>query len=153
MESSIDRSPLCAGDVKKGLHIIIKNRPCKVVEMSEAKTGKHGHMKVTLTGIDVLTGKKYITNVPGHISLTEFKIDKEDYQLMDVTNDDIQCLNKNMEQVSFAYDKDDEIVKLIKQELKLDKQLLVSVVKAPIMLSTDNFQDEFKIESFKEEKK
>lgn len=34
-------------------HVVIKNRPCKIVDMSTSKTGKHGHAKVNLVGIDV----------------------------------------------------------------------------------------------------
>ena len=33
------------------LHLI--GRPCKIVDMSTSKTGKHGHAKVHLVGIDV----------------------------------------------------------------------------------------------------
>ena len=32
--------------LRKGEHVVIKGRPCKVVEMSTSKTGKHGHAKV-----------------------------------------------------------------------------------------------------------
>lgn len=32
--------------LRKGEHVVIKNRPCKIVEMSTSKTGKHGHAKV-----------------------------------------------------------------------------------------------------------
>lgn len=35
---------------------IISGRPCKIVEMSTSKTGKHGHAKVHLVGIDVSFG-------------------------------------------------------------------------------------------------
>ena len=38
--------PQQASAVRKNGHIIIKGRPCKVVEMSTSKTGKHGHAKV-----------------------------------------------------------------------------------------------------------
>lgn len=34
-------------------HVVIKGRPCKIVEMSTSKTGKHGHAKVHLVAIDV----------------------------------------------------------------------------------------------------
>ena len=30
-------------------------RPCKIVDMSTSKTGKHGHAKVHLVAIDVST--------------------------------------------------------------------------------------------------
>ena len=34
--------------LRKGGHVMIKGRPCKIVEMSTSKTGKHGHAKVHL---------------------------------------------------------------------------------------------------------
>ena len=33
--------------LRKNGHVVIKNRPCKIVEMSTSKTGKHGHAKVS----------------------------------------------------------------------------------------------------------
>ncbi len=38
--------PSQASAIRKNGHIMIKGRPCKVVEMSTSKTGKHGHAKV-----------------------------------------------------------------------------------------------------------
>lgn len=32
--------------LRKNGHVLLKNRPCKIVEMSTSKTGKHGHAKV-----------------------------------------------------------------------------------------------------------
>ena len=37
--------------------IICQNRPCKIVEMSTSKTGKHGHAKVHLVALDIFTGE------------------------------------------------------------------------------------------------
>ena len=34
--------------LRKNGHVMIKNRPCKIVEMSTSKTGKHGHAKVCI---------------------------------------------------------------------------------------------------------
>ena len=36
----------------------MRDKPCKVVDMSTSKTGKHGHAKVNFTGVDIFTGKK-----------------------------------------------------------------------------------------------
>lgn len=35
------------------IHPFLSDRPCKIVDMSTSKTGKHGHAKVHLVGIDV----------------------------------------------------------------------------------------------------
>ena len=51
-------TPLTCGAIKKGCHVIIKDRPCKVVEVSASKTGKHGSAKINFVGIDIFTGKK-----------------------------------------------------------------------------------------------
>jgi len=45
--------------LRKNEFVVIKQRPCKIVEMSTSKTGKHGHAKVHLVALDVFTGKKY----------------------------------------------------------------------------------------------
>ncbi|EEH16348.2 translation elongation factor IF5A [Paracoccidioides brasiliensis Pb03] len=44
--------------LRKNGYVVIKNRPCKIVEMSTSKTGKHGHAKVHLVAIDIFTSKK-----------------------------------------------------------------------------------------------
>ena len=33
--------------LRKGEQVLIKGRPCKIVEMSTSMTGKHGHAKVS----------------------------------------------------------------------------------------------------------
>merc|ERR1712166_1401539 len=50
--------PLEAGQIRKGGYIVVKGRPCKVVDVSTSKTGKHGHAKCHFVTIDIFTGKK-----------------------------------------------------------------------------------------------
>ena len=51
--------PVQCSALRKGGYVMIKGRPCKVVEMSTSKTGKHGHAKVHLVAMDIFTSKKY----------------------------------------------------------------------------------------------
>ncbi len=51
--------PMQAGALRKGGHVMLKGHPCKISEISVSKTGKHGHAKCAITGIQIFTGKKY----------------------------------------------------------------------------------------------
>ncbi|KAE8308686.1 translation protein SH3-like domain-containing protein [Aspergillus transmontanensis] len=72
-------------DLRKGGHIVLKGRPCKIVEMSTSRTGKHGHTKVHFVGIDIFTGKKiedispstHVSDVPV-VHREEYKFDGTD---------------------------------------------------------------------------
>lgn len=55
---SSDTVPIRAGELKKGMHVVIKGHPCKVIDISTSKTGKHGHAKANITALDIFTGKK-----------------------------------------------------------------------------------------------
>ncbi|CAJ2648054.1 eukaryotic translation initiation factor 5A-1-like isoform X2 [Cicer arietinum] len=79
--------PQQAGTIRKNGHIVIKNRPCKVVEVSTSKTGKHGHAKCHFVGIDIFTGKKLEDIVPSSHNCDVPHVNRTDYQLIDISED------------------------------------------------------------------
>lgn len=64
-----DCTPSTAGEIKKGGFIMLKGNPCKVIEYSTAKPGKHGSAKATIVGVDIFTNKKYEDSWPTSASV------------------------------------------------------------------------------------
>lgn len=73
--------------LRKNEVCMIKGKPCKIVEMSTSKTGKHGHAKVHLVGIDIFDGKKYEDICPSTHNMSVPDIKNTTYTFMDATWD------------------------------------------------------------------
>ena len=58
--------------------------PCKVVAYTTAKTGKHGHAKASITGIDIFNGKKYEDSVPTSHTVLVPNIKRSQWTALDV---------------------------------------------------------------------
>merc|ERR1719371_11113 len=65
----------------------LKGHPCKVVDYSTSKTGKHGHAKAHIIGIDIFTGKKCEDLCPTSHNMSVPNVNKDEYTVMDVGDD------------------------------------------------------------------
>jgi translation initiation factor 5A len=80
--------PSQASALRKGGYVVLnKTRPCKVVELSVSKPGKHGHAKVNITAIDIFTSKKYNHIAPSHGTVEVPYVRKQEHLLLDVAGD------------------------------------------------------------------
>ena len=83
--SGVER--VAAGDLKKGDLCMIKGHPCKVVNFSTAKVGKHGSAKAMVTGIDIFTSNKYEATF-GSGDMIDAPITKRvEYSLLNIDDD------------------------------------------------------------------
>jgi len=79
--------PEAANNVKINGYAVFKGRPCKVVELSKAKPGKHGSAKIHFVGIDIFTGKKYDEICPSSHMIEVPDVNKFEMVLVDITED------------------------------------------------------------------
>eukprot|EP00339_Tiarina_fusa_P024924 CAMPEP_0117029194 /NCGR_PEP_ID=MMETSP0472-20121206/21163_1 /TAXON_ID=693140 ORGANISM="Tiarina fusus, Strain LIS" /NCGR_SAMPLE_ID=MMETSP0472 /ASSEMBLY_ACC=CAM_ASM_000603 /LENGTH=151 /DNA_ID=CAMNT_0004736897 /DNA_START=16 /DNA_END=471 /DNA_ORIENTATION=+ len=81
---SSDTYPMQAGSIRKGGYVVMNNRPCKVVEVTTSKTGKHGHAKAHIIGLDIFTQKKIEDLCPTSHNMNVPNVNRTEYQLMNI---------------------------------------------------------------------
>ena len=89
--------PVSAGSLKKGDHVCINNKPCKIVDISTSKTGKHGHAKANITGIDIFTGKKLEEVSPTSHSLPSPWVTRKEYTVADIDDTQLTLMDADGE--------------------------------------------------------
>lgn len=146
--SSESSYPISISNIKKGGHIIMNDRPCKVIDISIFKNGKHGHAKASIVGIDIFNKKKYYENCPASHTMYCPVISREEYILMGINDEYLSLVDKkgnnrsDLRLPEFC-DEDELLCKKIVELFNDDKTLTITVLKSM------NIE---KIESFKENK-
>ena len=127
-----DTIPIKAGSCKKGIHVMLKGNPCKIIEIATSKTGKHGHAKVNITGIDIFSGKKYQESSPTSHNLMQPIITKQDYQLIELDEDNFLTLMDENGAIREDLSLDPEDIESnnkLKEDFKKDKEIVVTIQK------------------------
>ncbi len=81
------------GNLKEGSYVVIDNEPCRVVEISRAKTGKHGSAKVHITAIGLFTKSRKTLTGPADQRVEIPIIDKRIAQITAVLGDKVQLMD------------------------------------------------------------
>lgn len=68
-------------------YMMIKGKPCKVLNISVSKTGKHGHAKCNFTATDIFTGKKLEDMIPSTHGTTVPIVTKTEWEVIDIEED------------------------------------------------------------------
>lgn len=114
--------------LRKNGHVVIKGRPCKIVEMSTSKTGKHGHAKVHLVALDIFTGKKLEDMSPSTHNMDVPNVFRNEYQLLDIDDGFLSLMTADGDTKDDVKIPEGELGEKIQSEFESGKDLIVSIV-------------------------
>jgi len=123
--------PMQCSALRKNGFVMLKGRPCKIVEMTTSKTGKHGHAKVHLIGLDIFTNKKAEDICPSTHNMDVPNVKREDYQLMDISDDGfLTLMGEGGELREDLKLPEGELGGQLKNEFENGREILCTVLKA-----------------------
>lgn len=110
------------GDLRKGSYIIIDGEPCRIVEYSTAKTGKHGSAKAHIIAISLLTGQKKTLVAPVDTRVQVPVIEKRVGQVIADLGGSVQVLDmESYETIEIAKPVDDpELANALKTGVNIE---------------------------------
>ncbi|CAO3669277.1 hypothetical protein G6F70_002027 [Rhizopus microsporus] len=120
--------PMQCSALRKNGHVVIKGRPCKIVDMSTSKTGKHGHAKVHLVGIDIFTGKKYEDISPSTHNMDVPNVVRNEYQLINIDDGYLSLMTQDGATKDDVKLPEGELGEQIERDFDEGKDLIVTVV-------------------------
>ena len=122
--------PMQCSALRKNGYVVIKNRPCKIVDMSTSKTGKHGHAKVHLVALDIFTGKKLEDLSPStHNMLVPF-VKKTEYSLINIDDGYLNLLTDGGESKDDVPVPEGELGEKLEADWEDGKELNCSIISA-----------------------
>uniref|UniRef100_A0A060T3Y9 Eukaryotic translation initiation factor 5A n=1 Tax=Blastobotrys adeninivorans TaxID=409370 RepID=A0A060T3Y9_BLAAD len=122
--------PMQCSALRKNGHVVIKGRPCKIVDMSTSKTGKHGHAKVHLVAIDIFTGKKLEDLSPSTHNMDVPNVNRTEYQLINIDDGFLSLMTNDGDTKDDVRVPDGELGDKMQEDFDEGKDLLVTVLTA-----------------------
>ncbi|PVU96214.1 hypothetical protein BB561_001312 [Smittium simulii] len=120
--------PMQCSALRKNGHVIIKGRPCKIVDMSTSKTGKHGHAKVKLVALDIFTGNKYEDLSPSTHNMDVPNVKREEYSLINIDDDFLNLMDSDGAMKDDIRLPSGDLGQQITAEFETGKELAVTVL-------------------------
>lgn len=123
--------PVQCSALRKNGYVMLKGHPCKIVDMTTSKTGKHGHAKVHLTGLDIFTQKKYEDICPSTHNMDVPNVTRKDYQVIDLEADGyLTLMDDGGDTRQDLKAPEGELGKDIERKVNAQESFMVSVMKA-----------------------
>ncbi|CAG8482072.1 8990_t:CDS:2 [Paraglomus brasilianum] len=122
--------PMQCSALRKNGYVVLKGRPCKIVEMSTSKTGKHGHAKVHLVGLDIFTGKKLEDISPSTHNMDVPNVTRTEYSLLNIDDGFLSLMNSDGSTKDDVRLPEGELGEKINADFDEGKELLITIITA-----------------------
>lgn len=122
--------PMQCSALRKNGFVVIKGRPCKIVDMSTSKTGKHGHAKVHLVTLDIFTGKKLEDLSPSTHNMEVPVVKRNEYQLLDIDDGFLSLMNMDGDTKDDVKAPEGELGDSLQTAFDEGKDLMVTIISA-----------------------
>ena len=106
------------GELRPGSYIVIDGEPCRIVEMSKAKTGKHGSAKAHVVAVCLFSGNKKTLTAPVDTRVEVPIIDKRVGQVIADMGDMVQIMD--METFEVEKPKDEELASKLQPGVEVE---------------------------------
>jgi translation initiation factor 5A len=90
---ALESTSIPVNKLRKGGYVMLEGRPCRVVDITKSKTGKHGHAKAGIAGSDLFTGRRYEAHLPTSHDIEVPLVERQDYQLINIDGKATQLLD------------------------------------------------------------
>ena len=102
--------PVDVGSLRVGGYVIVDNEPCRVVNLTKSKPGKHGSAKARVVAIGVFDGAKKTFVKPVDAQIEVPMIEKKSGQVIALLPDAVQIMDlENYGVFEAAYPDDEEL--------------------------------------------
>ncbi|KAI5926213.1 eukaryotic translation initiation factor 5A [Camillea tinctor] len=120
-------APIQCSALRKNGFVVIKGRPCKIVDMSTSKTGKHGHAKVHLVGIDIFTSKKLEELCPSTHNMDVPEVKKERWTLINIDDGFLNLVDNDGKEKNYVKVPEGELGEKIQEAFDADKDCTIEI--------------------------
>jgi translation initiation factor 5A len=90
---ALEMTSIPVNKLRKNGYVMLEGRPCRVVDIAKSKTGKHGHAKASIAGLDLFTGRRYEAHLPTSHDIEVPLVQREDYALINIEGTHTQLLD------------------------------------------------------------
>ena len=102
--------PVGVGSLRKGGYIIVDDEPCRIVDITKSKPGKHGSAKARVVAIGVFDGVKRSFVKPVDANAEVPMIEKKSGQVFAVSSSSVQIMDlETYEYLDAPFPEDEEV--------------------------------------------